>query len=52
MTRFVLNELGQHTPTALFVAGTRQQVPHISNDRHIWANTVKPRYSHGSPGSL
>jgi len=52
VTRFVVNELGQHTPTALFVAGKRQEVPHISDDRHIWANTVMPRYSHESPGSL
>ena len=38
VTRFVLNSPGERTPIALYVNGTRQQVPHLSDDRQIAAN--------------
>jgi hypothetical protein len=38
VTRYVLNSPGERTPVALFVAGQRQDVPHLSDDRRIAAN--------------
>jgi hypothetical protein len=38
VTRFVLDEQGRRTAVALFVAGVRQQVPHVSDDRRVLAN--------------
>jgi hypothetical protein len=38
ITRFTTNRLGERHPTALFVRGTRQEVPHLSDDRQIAAN--------------
>jgi hypothetical protein len=44
VTRYRLNSPGQRTPTALFVNGERQQVPHLSDDRQIAANGyITPR---------
>ena len=41
VTTYVLDELGRRTPTALFVAGKRQERPYISDNREIWANNVR-----------
>ena len=38
VTRFTLNSPGQRTPIALYVTGTRQEVPHLSDNRQIAAN--------------
>jgi hypothetical protein len=38
VTRYTLNSPGERTPVALFVAGQRQEVPHLSDDRRIAAN--------------
>ncbi|WP_156993820.1 hypothetical protein [Pseudonocardia acaciae] len=38
VTEFVLNTPGDRHPTALYVNGQRQEVPHLSDDRKIAAN--------------
>jgi len=38
ITRFVVDELGTRRAIALYVAGVRQQVPYVSDDRAIHAN--------------
>lgn len=38
VTRHVMDTEGQHRTEALYVDGTRQQVPHVSDDRRINAN--------------
>ncbi|GAA5154284.1 hypothetical protein GCM10023321_25840 [Pseudonocardia eucalypti] len=38
VTRLVVDALGHRTAVALYVAGVRQEVPWISNDRRIAAN--------------
>ncbi|MBV9315372.1 MAG: hypothetical protein JO100_16950 [Pseudonocardia sp.] len=35
VTQFVLNQPGTRSAVALFVAGQRQQVPYVSNDRSV-----------------
>jgi hypothetical protein len=38
ITRFVLDELGTRQAVALYVAGVKQQVPYVSDDRAVHAN--------------
>lgn len=38
VTRFVVNSPGERKPVALYVAGQRQGVPHLSDDRKVAAN--------------
>lgn len=38
VTRFVLDEAGRRTAVALYVAGERQAVPYVSDDRQVYAN--------------
>lgn len=38
VTRYVVDQQGRRTAVALFVAGQRQDVPWISNDRRVLAN--------------
>jgi len=42
VTRFVIDAPGIRTPVALYVAGDNQQVPHISDDRRVYANGHGP----------
>ncbi|WP_156993719.1 hypothetical protein [Pseudonocardia acaciae] len=38
VTRFRVNSPGERKALAMYVSGTRQQVPHLSDDRRIAAN--------------
>jgi len=38
ITRYVLDELGTRQAVALYVAGVKQQVPYVSDDRAVHAN--------------
>jgi len=42
VTRFVLDQPGQRTAVALYVAGTRQDAPYVSNSRQVYANGHGP----------
>ena len=38
VTRFVLDTAGQRTAVALYVDGTRQCAPYVSDNRRVYAN--------------
>ena len=38
VTHYPLDTPGERSPVALFVAGIRQDVPYISDDRRVYAN--------------
>jgi len=38
ITRFVVDEMGTRRAVALYVAGVKQQVPYVSDDRVVHAN--------------
>jgi hypothetical protein len=47
VSRFRLDQLGTRSPVALFVAGERQDVPYVSNDRRVFANAHGPASRYG-----
>jgi hypothetical protein len=38
VTRYLVDAPGERKPLVLFVAGKRQQVPYVSDDRRVFAN--------------